>query len=121
MTEEEINLLYELKCKLDAGELTQKEFDDAVAVIRGAKKNTEDTNTSESNQKTAPVKKEYQDKKKGVIIAAIVAAVVMLALGLFLILHNSSTEIMLSGVIRDTIKPSKCMANTVLYDGIRLK
>ncbi len=92
MTEEEINLLYELKRKLDVGELTQKEFDDAVAVIRGTKKKAEDTNTSESNQETAPVKKENQDKKKGVIIAAIVAAVVLLALGLFLILHNSSTK-----------------------------
>lgn len=92
MTEEEINLLYELKLKLDVGELTQKEFDDAVAVIRGTKKNAEDTNISESIQESAPAKKEEQDKKKSVIIAAIVAAVVLLALGLFLVLHNSSTK-----------------------------
>lgn len=92
MTEEEINLLYELKRKLDAGELPQKEFDDAVAIIRGTKKNTEDTNTSESSQETAPAKKEKQDRKKSVIIVAIVAAVVLLSLGLFLVLHNSSTK-----------------------------
>lgn len=92
MTEKEINLLYELKRKLDAGELTQNEFDDAVAIIRGTKKNTEDTNTSESNQESAPAKKKEQDKKKSVIIAAIVAAVVLLALGLFLLFHNSTTK-----------------------------
>lgn len=92
MTEEEINLLYVLKRKLDAGELTQNEFDDAVAIIRGTKKNTEDTNTSESNQESAPAKKEGQDKKKSVITVAIVAAVVLLSLGLFLVLHNSSTK-----------------------------
>ena len=73
MTEEEINLLYVLKRKLDAGELTQKEFDDAVAIIRGTKKNTKDTNTSEPSQETAPAKKEKQGKKKGVIVVAIIA------------------------------------------------
>ena len=92
MTEEEINLLYVLKRKLDAGELTQKEFDDAVAIIRGTKKNTKDTNTSEPSQETAPAKKEKQGKKKGVIVVAIIAAMVLLALGLFLVLHNSSTR-----------------------------
>ena len=92
MTEEEINLLYVLKRELDAGELTQKEFDDAVAIIRGTKKNTKDTNTLESNQKSAPVKKEDRNKKKSVIIVAIVAAVVLLSLGIFLVLHNSSTK-----------------------------
>ena len=92
MTEEEINLLYVLKRKLDAGELTQKEFDDAVAIIRGTKKNTEDTNTSESSQETAPTKKEKQGKKKGVIVAAIIAAIVLLTLGLFLIFYISSTK-----------------------------
>ncbi len=92
MTEEEINLLYVLKRELDAGELTQKEFDDAVAIIRGTKKNTKDTNTLESNQKSAPVKKEDRNKKKSVILVAIVAAVVLLSLGLFLVLHNSSTK-----------------------------
>ncbi len=92
MTEEEINLLYELKRKLDVGELTQKEFDDAVAVIRGTKKNAEDTNISESIQESAPAKKEEQDKKKSVIIAAIVAAVLLLALCLFLIIHSIKSK-----------------------------
>ena len=91
MTEEEINLLYVLKRKLDAGELTQREFDDAVAIIRGTRKNSEDTNTPKPSQDVSPVKKVIS-KKKGVIIAAIIAAVVMLALGLFLILHNNCTK-----------------------------
>ena len=92
MTEEEINLLYVLKRKLDAGELTQREFDDAVAIIRGRRKNSEDTNTPKPSQDVSPVKKVIQSKKKGVIIAAIVAVVMLLALGLFLMFHNSSTK-----------------------------
>ena len=92
MTEEEINLLYVLKRKLDAGELTQKEFDDAVAIIRGTKNNTNDSSTLESSQKTAPSKKEEQGKKKGVIIAAIVATVVLLALGLFFLLSSNNKK-----------------------------
>ena len=92
MTEEEINLLYVLKRKLDAGELTKKEFDDAVAIIQGTKNNTKDASTSEYSLKTAQSKKEEQGKKKGVIVAAIISAMVLLALGLFLRFHNSSTR-----------------------------
>lgn len=80
MTDEQVNRLFELKKKLDAGEISKEMFDLCVAAIRGADKSNADS--SQADTKPAP------HKKRNIIIAVISAVVMLLSLGLFLLLQN---------------------------------
>lgn len=85
MTDEQVNRLFELKKKLDAGEISKEMFDLGVAAIRGADK----SNAVPSQADTTP----DTHKKRNIIIAVIVAVEELLSLGLFLLLHNKDGEI----------------------------
>lgn len=80
MTDDKIKRLFELKKRLNAGEISKEMFDLGVAAIRGV-----DKSTAASPQ---TVSKPDSHKKRNIIIAVISAVVVLLSLSLFLLLHN---------------------------------
>lgn len=78
MTDDQITRLFELKRRLDAGEISKEMFNLGVAAIRGADMKNDSTHSS-SNKSS---------KKRNIIIATIITVVALLCGGLFLLLHN---------------------------------
>lgn len=78
MTDDQVTRLFELKKRLDAGEITKEMFDLGVAAIR----------VTDKGNDSAPSTSNNSSKKHNIIAATIIAVVVLLCGGLFLLLHN---------------------------------
>lgn len=83
MTDDQITRLFELKKRLDTGEITKEMFDLGVAAIRGTKMGNDSVPSSSNNS----------SKKRNIIIATIISVVVLLCGEWFLLLHyDTKTE-----------------------------
>ena len=96
MTSEDIQKLYDLKKKLDAGSISQEAFNKEVAAIRGYSGGN--TNNASSNEGTSQENQELSSKdtgglsKKNVIIAIVMAAIMVgvIIMGVVNTAHNRS-------------------------------
>ncbi len=80
MTDEQITRLFELKKRLDAGEISKEMFDLGVSAIHG----------TEIGNDSAPSSSNNSSNKRIIIIGVIIAVVVLLCGGLYLVLHNQN-------------------------------
>lgn len=80
MTDDQITRLFELKKRLDAGEISKEMFDLGVSAIHG----------TEIGNDSAPSSSNNSSNKRIIIIGVIIAVVVLLCGGLYLVLHNQN-------------------------------